>query len=243
MILHIFEREIKNFFYSFFSFCISFLFFFSNWLIFWVFKDFNIIDHGYSTLNNYFLIVPYILIFFISAISINSFCYEKKNLTLILLKNSLALSKDIVLGKFFSNFFISTSMLICTLPYYFFLFFFSTPIGSIDSAATFSSFFCLILMNSTFCSLSLFFSSFSENQIFCFLTSLFFCFFLYDGFESLKDLFNWSFFSSFFSKIGMKNHYLLLSKGVLKINDISYFFFINYIFLFFTKKRFESFKC
>jgi ABC-2 type transport system permease protein len=106
------------------------------------------------------------------------------------------------------------------------------PVGTIDTGATLTSYFGLILLGAVFVSIGLFASSITSSQIVAFILAMFICWLFYDGFNLLGSYKLLGSFDTVFQYIGISFHYDSIKKGILDTKDIIYFFSIITLFLF-----------
>ena len=165
---------------------------------------------------------------------------EYKAGTFELLKTLPLTSSQIVLGKFFGALLIVLLALIPTTIYAFSLQHLSAA-GGIDVGATIGSYIGLFLLGAVFTSVGLCASSFTNNTVVAFITGAFVCLILYTGFDAVSQLpfFNngWDYYVQM---LGINFHYKSISKGVIDIRDVIYFFAVIIFFIAVTKQNIES---
>ncbi|MGB0980609.1 MAG: gliding motility-associated ABC transporter permease subunit GldF [Winogradskyella sp.] len=238
--LAILKKEINTFFASPIGYLVIGVFLLLNGLFLWVFKgEFNILDNGLASLNAFFLLAPWILIFLIPAVTMRSFSDEKKQGTLELLLTKPISHFKIVLGKYFGAFILVIMALIPTLLYVFTVSELGNPVGNIDMGSTIGSYFGLLFLVAAYTAIGVCASTLSDNQIVAFIIAVFICFFFYFGFEGLS---NYTFFgdSVYLENLGMASHYNSMSRGVIDTRDLVYFLSITLAFLIVTKLRIQK---
>ena len=238
--LAILKKEINTFFASPIGYLVIGVFLLLNGLFLWVFKgEFNILDNGLASLNAFFLLAPWILIFLIPAVTMRSFSDEKKQGTLELLLTKPISHFKIVLGKYFGAFILILIALIPTLLYVFTVSQLGNPVGNIDMGSTIGSYFGLLFLIAAYTAIGVFASTLSDNQIVAFIIAVFICFFFYFGFEGLS---NYTFFGDivYMENLGMASHYNSMSRGVIDTRDLVYFLSITLAFLILTKLRIQK---
>lgn len=237
----IFFKELSLFFNSILAYIILSFFLVSMGLFVWVLPETNVLDTGYASMNIFFEYSPYMFMFFIPAMTMHTFAEERKNGTLEMLF-SLQLSRlSIVLGKYFACIVVMLLLLIISNIYYWILWYLSSPVGNIDTAAVVGSYFGLFLLASTFVVIGLLASICTSRQLVAFLLGTFFCFVLYQGFDSWKILTSWSKNSLLISQLGIKHHYNALSSGVVDSRDLFYFAGVISFFIWFCVKLLKRF--
>jgi ABC-2 type transport system permease protein len=226
----IFKKEINSFFSSPIGYLVISIFLIANGLFIWVFKgEFNILDYGFADLSGYYFIAPWIFIFLIPAITMKSFSEEKKQGTLEILLTTPINKLQLVLGKFFGAFALITIALLPTLLYVYTVYQLGNPVGNIDLGSTFGAYAGLLGIAMIYCSIGIFSSAISNNQIVAFILGVLICFIIYYGFDAISENTGIS-----IEKMGVKNHFSTISKGIIDTRDIIYFFSVTALFLFFT---------
>lgn len=163
------------------------------------------------------------------------FADEKKSGTLELLMTRPLTDYQIIFGKYFAGLAIVVFSLLPTLVYYFSIYRLGNPVGNIDSAAVFGSYFGLFFLGGLFTSIGLLSSSLTENQIVAFIIAVFICFIFYTGFQSMASINAWSNWSSAIEYLGVNYHYNFMGKGLIDLRDVVYFISVTGIMLMITK--------
>jgi ABC-2 type transport system permease protein len=91
-----------------------------------------------------------------------------------------------------------------------------------------------------FVSIGVFSSSLSDNQIISFIIGVFLSFFCYLGFDSLASLELFGKIDSLILFLGINEHYISLSRGVIDSRDMVYFLSLIALFTILTKIVLES---
>ncbi len=233
------KKEWNQFFSSLTGYIALVVFLLLNGLVFFVFPNTSLLDFGYASLDGFFSFAPWILLFLIPTITMRSLADEYKAGTFELLKTLPLTSSQIVWGKFFGALLIVLLSLIPTTIYAFSLQHLSAA-GGIDVGATAGSYIGLFLLGAVFTSVSLYTSSFTNNTVVAFISGAFLCLVLYTGFDALSQL---SFFANggdyYVQMLGINFHYKNISRGVIDMRDMIYFFAIIIFFISITKKNIE----
>ena len=202
-----------------------------------VFPDTSLLDFGYASLNNFFDLAPWVLLFLIPTITMRSLADEYKTGTFELLKTMPLKPSQIVYGKFFGALLIVLLALTPTVIYAISLQALSA-IGGLDVGSTIGSYVGLLLLGAVFTSVGICTSSFTNNTVVAFISAAFVCFLLYTGFEAISKL---RLFASgagyYIEMLGIKFHYNSISKGVIDIRDVLYFIGVIFIFLLITQRN------
>lgn len=200
-----------------------FLFFFEN--------DTNILDIGTASLQPYFSLAPWILMFATPALSMKAIAEEQQNGTLIWLFSQPISIKNIVLGKFFSVWTIGTLCLIPSLIYLYAIYTLGIPEGNLDFGATLGSYLGLVILICAFSAIGILASSIAKNQITAYLFGVFLCFIMFFGIEQLASYRLLGSADFILQNIGFYRHYIAFERGLIDSRDIFYFIFIIFIFI------------
>lgn len=231
----ILRKEINEFLDSLIAYVVIGIFLTGIGLLMWVFPETNVLDYGYASMETLFSLAPYVFMFLIPAITMKSFAEEKRGGTIELLYTLPFTDIEIVLGKFFAGFFLVIFSVLPTLIYYFTLSYLGNPVGNIDSAGIAGSYIGLILLGGIFTSIGILSSALTGNQIVSFILAAFLCFAFYAGFDSIASINIWSETSYIIKQIGILSHYETLSKGLIDLSDVVYFFSMIALFLYLTR--------
>jgi ABC-2 type transport system permease protein len=233
----ILTKEWRQFFSSLTGYIALIVFLLLCGLLMFVFPDTSLLDFGYASLNNFFDLAPWVLLFLIPTITMRSLADEYKTGTFELLKTMPLKPSQIVYGKFFGALLIVLLALTPTVIYAISLQALSA-IGGLDIGSTIGSYIGLLLLGAVFTSVGICTSSFTNNTVVAFISAAFVCFLLYTGFEAVSKL---PVFASgigyYIEMLGIKFHYNSISKGVIDIRDVLYFIGVIFIFLFITQRN------
>jgi len=240
----VFVKEVNSFFSSLVGVLALSVFLLVLGLILWLFPDTSIISYGYAGLDQFFQIAPFILLFLIPAITMRSFSEEINSGTLELLSTRPLSEWQIILGKYFATLFLIILALIPTLTYYYTVYQLGSPIGNMDTGATNGSYIGLFFLAASFAAIGLFCSSITSNQIVAFISAVFICFIFYQVFEYISklDIF-YAKFDRLIELLGIEEHYISISRGVVDSRDLLYFFSLIFFFLYLTYSALISRKC
>ncbi len=230
------KKELTQFFGSLTGYVVIAVFLIITSLFLWVFEgNYNIPDGGYATLNGLFDLAPWIYLFLIPAITMRLFAEERKSGTLELLYTRPISAFWLVMGKFLASLLVVVMSLLPTLIWYFSVYWLGSPVGSIDSGATWGSFIGLFFLAVIYLTIGLFTSSLTENQIVAFLLAMIVAFFWFAGFGFIADLQVPATISSFLVSLGIQSHYESVSRGVLDSRDLLYFILMSGFFILLTQ--------
>src|SRR5436190_19154723 len=96
------KKELHQFFSNLTGYIAIILFLLVNGLFLFVLKDSNLFDFGYATLDSFFDLAPWILIFLVPAVTMRALSEEFKSGTFEILQTRPLTKWQIVLGKYLS---------------------------------------------------------------------------------------------------------------------------------------------
>jgi ABC-2 type transport system permease protein len=201
---------------------------------------YNLLDNGFANIDPLFFIAPWVYLFLIPAITMRTFSEEKKNGTIELLLTRPLTDLQIVLAKYFAGLTLVVVSLFPTLIYYYSIYHLGAPKGNIDTGGMWGSYIGLLLLGAGFVSIGIFASAISENQVIAFIMALILCFFCYMGFDFIAQSNVLGKLSPLIKSLGINDHYISLSRGVLDTRDAMYFTSMVAMFILFTKLVLES---
>lgn len=237
----LFRKEISSFLNSLIGYVVIVVFLLINGLFLWVFPmEFNIPDYGFASIENLFVLAPWVFLFLIPAITMRSFAEETRTGTIELLLTKPLTDMQIILAKYLAGIVLVIFSVLPTLVYYISVYQLGTPVGNIDSGATWGSYIGLILLGASFVAIGIFVSTISGNQIVSFVISVFLCGFIYLGFEFIYNLEIFGNFGLFVKQLGISAHYTSVSRGVIDTRDVIYFLSVIIGFLLLARFRLEQ---
>lgn len=208
-------------------------------LFLFVFPDSSILDFGYASLDNFFNLAPYIMLFWVPTITMRSIADEYKSGTFEILKTLPLSPAKIVWGKYFGCLLVVAIALIPTLIYAISIQQLSAK-GGIDIGGTIGSYIGLLMLGAVYTSVGICTSSFTNNTVVAFILAAFVCFLLYSGFTALSKL---PVFASgidyYIGMLGIDFHYRSISRGVIDTRDVVYFLAIIFLLLLITQRNLE----
>ena len=204
-----------------------FLFFFEN--------DSNIFDIGTASLQSYFVLAPWLLLFIIPAVSMKTLAEEEQNGTLNWLFSQPLKISEIILGKFLAVWMVGILCIIPSFVYLYTIYVLGIPEGNIDLGATLGSYFGLLFLIAAFSAVGILASSLSKNQIMAYLLAVFLCFIFYFGIEQLASFKLLGGADYFLSSLGFYQHFIAFTKGLIDTKDVFYFLLVIGICLFLAK--------
>ncbi len=231
------KKELHQFFSNLTGYIAIVLFLLVNGLFLFVLTDSNIFDFGYASLDKFFELAPWVLLFLVPAITMRSLAEEFKTGTFELLQTRPLTKWQIVLGKYFSILLVLVFVIVPTFIYIITIKSLSAQ-GGIDGGGIMGSYIGLFLLAAVFAAIGLCCSGFTNNVVVAFLVSAFVCLLVYFGFDALSRL---PFFAGgpdyYVEMLGINFHYRSISRGVLDSRDGVYFVSIIFLFLLITVKN------
>jgi ABC-2 type transport system permease protein len=236
----LFRKEIRSFLSSLIGYAVIIVFLLINGLFLWIFpQESNILDFGFASIENFFMLAPWVFLFLIPAITMRSFSEEQKTGTIELLITKPITDKEIILAKYLAGLVLVIFSILPTLLYYYTVSKLGLPPGNIDHGATWGSYVGLLFLGAGFVAIGLFSSTISGNQIVSFLLAVFLCGFMYLGFDFIYNLSVFGSIGLIVKGIGINAHYNSISRGVIDSRDVIYFLSLIAFFLMLTRFRLE----
>ncbi|MDR9487901.1 gliding motility-associated ABC transporter permease subunit GldF [Salibacter sp.] len=239
--LTLLRKEIAAFLSSLIGYIVIGVFLITISLFMWVFPgSYNVMDSGYANIDTLFIIAPWVFMFLAPAVTMRSFAEEQRTGTIELLITKPLSDLQIILSKFLAGFLLVIFSLLPTLIYYFSIYELGSTTGNIDTGAVIGSYIGLLFLAGCFVAIGIFASSLSQNQIISFIIAMFLSFFCYVGFEQIASFDLMGSFDSVIMNLGINEHYISISRGVIDSRDIIYFLSLIAVFIMLTKLRLES---
>lgn len=231
------KKEWRQFFSSLTGYIALTIFLLLNGLLFFVFPDTSLLDYGYASLDSFFRLSPWVLLFLVPTITMRSMADEYKAGTFELLKVMPVSAASIVWGKFLGALLVILLALVPTVIYGVSLQLLSA-VGGIDVGSTIGSYIGLLLLGAVFTAAGICTSSFTNNTVVAFITGAFVCFLLFFGFDGVSKLPAIANNAGYYIEmLGLKMHYTSISKGVVDLRDILYFAGLIILFLLITQRN------
>jgi len=171
-----------------------FLFFFEN--------NFNFFDIGAASMQTYFVLVPWLFMFIIPALSMKTLAEEQQSGTLGWLFSQPLKLTEIIGGKFLSVWLIGVLCLLPSIVYFNTISTLSIPEGNIDFGMTLGGYVGLLL---------------------------FLCFFMFFGIEQLASYKLLGGGDYILQNLGFYYHYIAFTRGLIDTKDVFYFGLIIFL--------------
>jgi len=235
------KKEIRSFLSSLIGYITITVFLLVVSLFMWVLEtDSNVMDNGYANIDPLFILAPWVFLFLIPAITMRSFADEKKAGTIELLLTRPLTDLQIILAKYFAGLILVVFSLIPTLIYYYSVHKLGSPVGNIDTGGMWGSYIGLLFLGAAFVSIGIFASAITDNQVVSFILALFLCFFIYTGFDFIGSFSFFGKFDTIILSLGINQHYVSMSRGVIDTRDMIYFLSLIALFVISTRTVLES---
>ena len=225
------KKDLHQFFSSLTGYISIILFLLINGIFLFILKDSNLFDYGYASLDKFFELSPWILLFLVPAVSMRSLADEFRTGTFEILQTKPLSKWQIVLGKYYAIVLVLLFVIVPTFIYIITIKSLSSN-GNIDSGGITGSYIGLFLLVSVYAAISLCCSSITNNAVVAFLVSTFVCLLLYFGFNAISKLTVFQANADYYIEmLGIDFHYRSVSRGLLDSRDILYFFSLIFLFL------------
>ncbi|HMQ07419.1 MAG TPA: ABC transporter permease subunit [Saprospiraceae bacterium] len=227
----IYLKEISHFFSTISGYMVIAFFILVSGLFMWIFRDTAIIYTPFASLDPFFQLAPFLLLFLVPAITMKIFSDEYQQGTMELLLTRPVNTESIILGKFLASATLVVLAILPTLLYYISICFLSDPKGNVDHGAIIGSYIGLMFLAMAFTAMGIFASALTTQQVGAFLLGVIICFFLYWGFHYISNL---PFFDVrmeyVVQKWGIMHHYENMNRGSIDSKGIVYFGLLTWFF-------------
>lgn len=231
----VFKRELFSFLSSMVAYITIGIFLLVSGLLLWFFPDTSVLDYGYAELSGFFSLVPYLFMFLIPAITMRSFAEERREGTYELLITRPIRIWQIIVAKYLASLVLVLFALIPTVVYYYSISKLGFPEGNIDTGSVIGSYIGLFLLGAAFTAIGIFSSALTKNQVIAFVICAALCAFSFLGFDYTSQIAAFQSVETSITNLGINQHYIAISRGVLDTRDLIYFITFSALFLLFTK--------
>ena len=146
------------------------------------------------------------------------------------------------MGKYLANLMLLFTALLPTVVYFFAINALKLEDNAIDWGSAITAYWGLFCVGSSFVALAILSALLTKNQATAFIMALLLCFIQYYLWKGIADLIQEQSLYRFFNAVGIFDHYLNLSQGVIALKDMVYFISFNYIVLYVSKWRLYKIK-
>lgn len=229
------KKEWQQFFSSVTGYLVLCIFLFITGLLLFVFPNTSLLQAGYAQLNDFFNLMPWLLLFLIPAITMRSISEEMRAGTFEVLQTLPISPNQIILGKYLGILFIILVALFPTIIYAFSMQALSVT-GGIDVGATMGSYFSLFFLAAVYAAIGIFASSIAKNMIAAFAIGAFISFVLFAGFTALSLLPVFDGGADYYIQLlGIQSHTANMSRGIVDSKDLLYFICLAGLFIYLTQ--------
>ena len=238
--LCVLKRELAGYFVTPVAYVFIVIFLFVTGIFTWS-KDLGgFFERGQADLGAFFYFHPWLYLFLIPAISMRLWAEERKQGTIELLMTLPIPLPAAVLGKFLAAWAFAGIALVMTFPMWMTVNYLGKPDNGVVLAAYVGSF----LMAGGFLAVGSFVSALTKNQVIAFVITVVLCFgFLISGYAPVMDLLSgWAPAAVVDAVAGFSflTRFDSISKGVIDLRDLVFFFSMIALFLFATALVVES---
>ncbi len=225
-ILTITKKELRSYFDSPTAYIVLVIFLFLWQYLF--FRDVFLL--GETSLRSLFSFLPWLLLILIPALTMGTIASEKSQGTLELLLTHPLGFMELILGKFLGTLIFVALALAFVFP----LAYSFDRFGNLDWGVVLGQYLGALFLASVLISLGIFVSSLVASQISALLIAAATSFFLIiAGFEMVTLTLPAS-LALIFERLSVLSHFEAVSRGVIDIRDLVYFFSVTFVFLFFS---------
>jgi ABC-2 type transport system permease protein len=230
----LFRKELAGYFASPIGYVFLIIYLLVSNAFFFFVQDF--FRAGQASMRGYFMVLPWMFLFFVPAITMRLWAEERKSGTLELLLTLPLREREAVLGKFLASFAFLALTLLCsaTIPLTLGL------LGRPDWGVIAASYAGALLLGAAYLAIGLWVSSLTENQVVAFIVSVALIFVLLSVglvpsyLESLGPL------VAVCHYLSLLTHFQGILRGVVDSHDVLYYLSVAAFFLFLGVKNLES---
>src|SRR3989339_112820 len=197
-----------------------------NWLFF---NSFFVI--GQASMRNYFVLLPWVFLFLIPAITMRLWAEEKRNGTIEFLLTLPITDWQAVLGKFSGGFLFLLLALILTLTIPFSV----QSLGKADMGPVIGSYVGALFMGAAYLALGLFISALTKNQIIAFVAAIAASFIFFMIGSDFVVMTAPQAFAPVLQALGLGAHFDSIARGVIDTKDVVYYISFIWLFLWLNK--------
>ena len=232
-VIPIFKKEFRSYFQSPIAYIFLTVFLIIlNGLLFWA-SGFLVV--GQADLRDFFGLISIMLIFFVPAMSMRLWSEEMKLGTMELLMTFPVRDWEAVAGKFLAALAIIALAILLTLPLPIALAFLGRP----DAGPIIGGYLGALLLAAAYLAIGAWTSSTTSNQIVSFILALLILLIGSFGFDWIRQ-FSPSWLASILAYLSLREHFDNITRGVIDIRDIFYYFTIVGFFLYLNVRSIES---
>lgn len=230
--LSVYRKEIRTYLISPIPYVLVIIFaVFSAW-VFFLAGSFFIARR--ASVEGYFLVVPWIFLFLVPAITMRLWSEEARGGTLETLMTSPIRAWEVVLGKFLSAWSLLGLCLLATVPIPITV----AALGDLDWGPVWGGYFGAMLMGGALLALGLWISALTSHQIVAFMLTAVLAFVLVMLQQMATQIGGDP--GAFLERLSIRAHYEPMSRGVVDLRDVLYFVSFMIFFLYLNTLAVES---
>ena len=217
-------KEIRSFFSSLLGYTVVGVFLLFTGLFLWLFPGgWNVLDGGMASLDPFFGLAPWVMMFLVPAITMRSFAEEHRAGTLELLLTRPLTEGQVVVAKFLGSWVVSLASLLPTLSFVLVVGMLGRPAWNLDMGAVVGSYIGLAVFSGALTGIGLVASSCTTQPLVAFLAGVLTSIVAFFGFGALADFAWLGAWEHAFVQLGMESHFNAMSQGRLDSRDVLYF--------------------
>ena len=217
-------KEIRSFFSSLLGYTVVGVFLLFSGLFLWLFPGgWNVLDSGMASLDPFFGLAPWVMMFLVPAITMRSFAEEHRAGTLELLLTRPLTEGQVVVAKFLGSWVVSLASLLPTLSFVLVVGMLGRPAWNLDMGAVVGSYIVLEVFSGALTGIGLVASSCTTQPLVAFLAGVLTSIVAFFGFGALADFAWLGAWEHAFVQLGMESHFNAMSQGRLDSRDVLYF--------------------
>jgi len=217
-------KEIQSFFSSLLGYTVVAVFLLFTSMFLWLFPGgWNVLDSGMASLDPFFAMAPWVLMFLIPAITMRSFAEEHRSGTLELLLTRPLTEGQVVFSKFLGAWAVSLAALLPTLSFVLVVGMLGRPAWNVDLGAVWGSYLGLAVFSGALTGIGVVASICTVQPLVAFLSGMLASIVLYFGFGAVADFAWLGAWENAFVQLGMESHFEAMSHGRLDSRDVVYF--------------------
>ena len=237
----LYKKEIAGFFSSLTGYVVIIVFLVASGIFMWIIPgQTNVLDAGYSNIDTFFMLSPWVFMFLIPAITMRLLTDEINSGTIELLLTRPISDLSVVMAKYSAALTIAVISILPTFIYFISIYYLGNPLGNIDMGGTWGSYIGLFLLAAVYTSIGTFSSSLTNNQIVAFILSVVITLVFFYGFDAVSTIFTNSKAEYILQGFSINRHYQSISRGVVDTRDLIYFISLAVLFILATKFKLQS---
>lgn len=174
---------------------------------------------GQTDVRPFFLLMPWIFLFYVPAVAMGKWAEERRQGTLELLLTLPVADRDVVLGKFVAGWALVAAALLGTIP----LPLTVSLLGNLDWGPVVGGYIGLLCLGGAYLAIGLVVSSLTQNQIIAFILGVIACFTLLIIGEPIVTITLPTWLVGFVQHFGLSYHFTSIGRGVLDSRDLLYY--------------------